>query len=171
MDRRYRCRWVNFRSATTPSAALDIDEFARVWGIDFRNHPRGGVTGVVPEVPASGREVFLLQRKSDPVGKALGRTTGWTHRIALARRGVQMVNGVRYRKIDDQGLHADVHDEPRLFDVDTVIVCAGQLPSRTLFDDLRDANVKSTIVGGAFKALELDAKRAINQASRLAALV
>lgn len=158
-----------FISHAGPSAALDVQEFAREWGIDFENHPRGGVSGVVPMVPASGREVFLLQRKTDPVGKTLGRTTGWTHRITLLRRGVQMFNGVRYLKIDDHGLHTEVFNEPRLFEVDTVIVCAGQLPNRSLFDELTHAGVKATLVGGAFEALELDAKRAIEQSSRLAA--
>jgi 2,4-dienoyl-CoA reductase (NADPH2) len=82
--------------------------FAREWGIDFANHPRGGVTGVQPQVASSGRSVTLLQRKTDPVGKTLGRTTGWTHRATLARRGVRMVNGVEYLKVDDAGLHTRV---------------------------------------------------------------
>ena len=88
-----------------PSAALDIDTFAREWGIDFANHPRGGVTGVEPVVDRADRTVYLLQRKTTPVGIGLGKTTGWTHRITLARRGVKMINGVEYRKIDDAGLH------------------------------------------------------------------
>ena len=154
-----------------PSGATDIDVFAREWGIDFANHPRGGVTGVVPQVASSGREVSLLQRKTEPVGKTLGRTTGWTHRATLARRGVRMVNGVEYLKVDDAGLHVRVHGEPQLLEVDTVIVCAGQLPLRTLYDELVAAGVKATLVGGALEAAELDAKRAIDQASRLAAVV
>ncbi len=154
-----------------PSAATDIDVFAREWGIDFAKHPRGGVTGVVPQVASSGRSVVLLQRKTDPVGKTLGRTTGWTHRMTLARRGVRMVNGVEYVKVDDAGLHVRVHGEPQLLEVDTVIVCAGQLPLRELYDALQAAGVKASLVGGAFEASELDAKRAIDQASRLAAVV
>ena len=152
------------------SAALDVDVFAREWGIDFVNHPRGGVTGVTPHVESSGREVTLLQRKTDAVGKTLGRTTGWTHRMTLLKRGVQMINGVEYLKIDDEGLHTLVGGQPRLFEVDTVIVCAGQLPLRELFDDLQEAGVKANLVGGAFEATELDAKRAIDQASKLAAV-
>ncbi len=151
------------------SASLDIDVFAREWGIDFVNHPRGGVTGVQPQVAAADRTVYLMQRKTDPVGKNLGRTTGWTHRITLNRRGVQMINGVEYLKIDDAGLHTLVHGEPKLFEVDTVIVCAGQTPLRTLHDELQALGVKSSLVGGAYEAAELDAKRAIDQASRLAA--
>ena len=152
------------------SAALDVDVFAREWGIDFVNHPRGGVTGVTPHVESSGREVTLLQRKTDAVGKTLGRTTGWTHRMTLLKRGVQMINGVEYLKIDDEGLHTLVGGQPHLFEVDTVIVCAGQLPLRELFDDLEEAGVKANLVGGALEATELDAKRAIDQASKLAAV-
>ena len=154
-----------------PSGATDIDTFAREWGIDFKNHPRGGVTGVKPEVATSGREITLMQRKTDSVGKYLGRTTGWTHRLALQRRGVQMVGGVDYLKIDDAGLHTLVNGEPRLFAVDTVIVCAGQTSLRQLYDDLQGKGVKATLVGGAYEAAELDAKRAIDQASRLAAVI
>ena len=153
------------------SAALDIDVFAKEWGIDFVNHPRGGVTGVQPLVAAADRTVYLMQRKTDPVGKTLGRTTGWTHRATLSRRGVHMINGVEYLKIDDAGLHTRVNGEPKLFEVDTVIVCAGQTPQRTLYDDLLAAGVKASLVGGAYEAVELDAKRAIDQASRMAAAV
>ncbi|MGA0602697.1 FAD-dependent oxidoreductase [Caulobacter sp. KR2-114] len=153
------------------SAALDIDVFAAEWGIDFKNHPRGGVTGVTPAVARADREVTLLQRKTDAVGKGLGRTTGWTHRLTLQRRGVRMINGVEYVKIDDDGLHTLIGGQPQLFEVDTVIVCAGQLPLRTLYDQLTAAGVPATLAGGAFEAAELDAKRAIDQASRLAAVV
>jgi len=153
----------------TPGS-LDVDVFAREWGIDFRNHPRGGVTGVTPQVAAADRTVYLMQRKTDPVGRGLGRTTGWTHRLTLTRRGVQMVNGVEYLKIDDAGLHTRVHGEPKLFEVDTVIVCAGQLPLRALHDELKSRGVAARLVGGAYEAVELDAKRAIDQASRMAAV-
>ena len=153
------------------SAALDIDVFAREWGIDFKNHPRGGVTGVEPHVETSGREVTLMQRKTDALGRNLGRTTGWTHRLSLQRRGVKMVGGVDYLKIDDAGLHTTVNGEPKLFDVDTIIVCAGQTSMRKLYDDLQARGVKAAIVGGAYEAAELDAKRAIDQACRLAAVV
>jgi 2,4-dienoyl-CoA reductase (NADPH2) len=152
-----------------PSGAMDIDVFAREWGIDFKNHPRGGVTGVVSQVATSGREVTLMQRKADSLGKSLGKTTGWTHRATLQRRGVRMVGAVEYLEIDDAGLHARVGGEDRLFEVDTIIVCAGQEPLRTLYDSLVADGVKASLVGGAFEALELDAKRAIDQATRLAA--
>jgi 2,4-dienoyl-CoA reductase (NADPH2) len=151
------------------SASMDIDVFAKEWGIDFVNHPRGGVTGVTPEVARSDREVTLMQRKADSVGKSLGKTTGWTHRLTLQRRGVKMLNGVEYLRIDDAGLHARVADQPVLFEVDTVIVCAGQLPKRDLYDQLVEAGLNATLIGGAYEATELDAKQAINQASELAA--
>ncbi|TNE39542.1 MAG: NADPH-dependent 2,4-dienoyl-CoA reductase [Alphaproteobacteria bacterium] len=153
------------------SASLDIGIFAKEWGIDFEHHPRGGVTGIEPEVAWADREVTLLQRKTTPVGRGLGRTTGWTHRIALARRGVRMVNGVEYLKIDDDGLHLMVGDEYQVMDVDTVIICAGQTPLRDLYDDLIAKGQSAELVGGAFEAMELDAKRAINQACHLAAAV
>ncbi|PZP92983.1 MAG: NADPH-dependent 2,4-dienoyl-CoA reductase [Variovorax paradoxus] len=156
-------------SQAGPSAALDVAVFAREWGIDFENHPRGGVTGVVPKVEKSERQVTLLQRKADALGKSLGRTTGWTHRMSLSRRGVQMMGGVEYVCIDDAGLHTRVNGEPRLFEADSVVVCAGQTPLRTVYDALRARGVRAHLVGGAFDAVELDAKRAIDQASRLAA--
>jgi len=151
------------------SAALDVNVFAKEWGIDFVNHPRGGVTGVEPMVASAHREVTLLQRKTTAVGKTLGRTTGWTHRITLQRRGVRMIGGVDYVRIDDEGLHTLIDGKPVLFDADTVIVCAGQLPSRRLYDDLAAAGINATLIGGAYEAVELDAKRAINQACELAA--
>ena len=151
------------------SASLDIDVFAREWGIDFENHPRGGVTGIVPQVARADRDVVLMQRKGSGPGKSLGKTTGWTHRLTLQRRGVKMMGGVDYLKIDDSGLHALVNGEPVLFDVDTVIVCAGQIPARGLYDELVSAGLNATLIGGAYEAAELDAKRAINQATELAA--
>lgn len=154
-----------------PSAALDRQVFAREWGIDFDNHPRGGVTGVIPVVEKADREVYLLQRKASPVGRGLGKTTGWTHRLSLARRDVKMINGVQYLKIDDDGLHIAIDGKPQLLPVDTVIVCAGQLPLRTLYDELQDSGLQLSLVGGACEAAELDAKRAISQASYLAAAV
>jgi len=153
------------------SAALDIDKFAKEWGIDFKNHPRGGVTGVEPEVEASPREVWLLQRKSTGVGRGLGRTTGWTHRLTLNRKGVKMVPSVTYQRIDDDGLHCLIDGKPATLEVDTIILCTGQEPLRELYDDLAGSSARVSLIGGAFEAAELDAKRAINQAAYLAAEV
>ena len=153
------------------SAAMDKEVFAREWGVDFKNHPRGGVTGVVPHIVVAERQVYLLQRKSTPVGRGLGKTTGWTHRMSLAKRGVQMINGVEYHRIDDQGLHISIDGQPQVLEVDTVIVCAGQTPARGLFDELAGSGIATSLIGGAFEAAELDAKAAIKQASYLAAAV
>jgi 2,4-dienoyl-CoA reductase (NADPH2) len=153
------------------SAALDINVFAKEWGIDFENHPRGGVTGVEPVVASNGREVFLLQRKASAVGKGLGKTTGWAHRITLQRRGVKMLAGVDYLAIDDAGLHIRVDGDPRLLEVDTVIICAGQEPERALYDALLATGQSVHLIGGAYEASELDAKRAIKQATELAVAV
>ncbi|WP_353217682.1 NADPH-dependent 2,4-dienoyl-CoA reductase, partial [Sandarakinorhabdus sp.] len=119
-----------------PSAAMDIPTFCREWGVDFAAHPRGGVTGITPQVEHSGRDVVILQRRDGSPGRSLGKTTGWTHRLSLQRRGVKLMGGVTYLKIDDDGLHTLVNGEPRLFAVDTVIICAGQEPDRRLYDAL-----------------------------------
>jgi 2,4-dienoyl-CoA reductase (NADPH2) len=153
------------------SAALDKDVFAKEWGIDFENHPRGGVTGVQPEINKADRQVYLLQRKSTPVGRGLGKTTGWTHRISLAQRGVKMINGLEYQKIDDKGLHVTNNGIPDIIEVDTVVVCAGQLSNRSLYDEVVALGADASLIGGAFEAAELDAKAAINQACYLAAEV
>ncbi|MBV1878021.1 MAG: NADPH-dependent 2,4-dienoyl-CoA reductase [Pseudomonadales bacterium] len=159
------------------SPAMDVNVFAREWGIDFVNHPRGGVTGVEPQVNKSNREIVLLQRKASPVGMGLGKSTGWTHRIALRQRGVQMINNVEYQKIDAHGLHLLVADQPQTLVVDHIVVCAGQESLRTLYDGMRhEMQAKSALkkkkihlIGGAYEAAEIDAKLAIDQASRLAA--
>jgi 2,4-dienoyl-CoA reductase (NADPH2) len=154
-----------------PSGALDIDVFAKEWGVDFKNHPRGGVTGIEPEVASADREIFLMQRKDTAVGKGLGKTTGWTHRLTLARRGVKMLNGIDYRKIDDLGLHITRDGQPDILEVDTVVICAGQEPLRTLYDTLEANHASVELVGGAYEAAELDAKAAIKQACELAAAI
>lgn len=154
---------------THPS--LSIDKFAETWGIDFDNHPRGGVTGVEPVLEQSARKVYLMQRKEGHVGKTLGRTTGWTHRIELTRKGVEMISGVSYEKIDDQGLHVLLNNQPKLFEVDSVIICAGQEPLRVVYDALVEEGKTPHLIGGADVASELDAKRAIQQATELAAAI
>ena len=151
------------------SGAVDREVFAREWGVDFENHPRGGVTGVEPIVAKTDREIWLLQRKETRVGRGLGRTTGWTHRIALARRGVKMVNSVEYLKIDDEGLQIRRENQVETLPVDTIIICAGQEPERSLYDSLESSNSSIELIGGAYEAAELDAKTAIKQASYSAA--
>lgn len=156
-------------SHSGPSGAVDPNIFAREWGIDFDKHPRGGVTGVEPVVAKTDREIWLLQRKETPVGRGLGRTTGWAHRLALSRRGVHMLNAVEYLKIDDAGLHIKREKKVEILPVDTVIICAGQISERRLYDRLVEKGVSVELIGGAFKAAELDAKAAIQQASYSAA--
>ncbi|MDK8464904.1 NADPH-dependent 2,4-dienoyl-CoA reductase [Marinobacter sp. SS13-12] len=157
------------------SAALDPEHFMREWGVDLSVEHRGGIQGMEPEVPEPAREVYLLQRKTSKVGKNLGKTTGWIHRTSLKNRQVQMVPGVSYRKIDDMGLHITVtpkgaeQGEDRVLPVDTIVICAGQEPLRELQGGLEAAGVQVHLIGGADVAAELDAKRAIDQGSRLAA--
>ncbi|MDF1645236.1 MAG: NADPH-dependent 2,4-dienoyl-CoA reductase [Pseudomonadales bacterium] len=151
------------------NTALNKLAFFKEWGIDPTLRSRSGIEGVEESFEPSPREITLLQRKTSKVGAGLGKTTGWTHRAALIKKGVNMLNGVTYRKIDDAGLHITVGDEERLLEVDNVIICAGQEPLRTLLAPLEAANIPVTLMGGADLAVELDAKRAINQGSRLAA--
>ena len=147
-----------------PSASQDIETFMKEWGIDMSFQARGGVEGMVPQISPAAREVFLLQRKSKKVGAGLGKTTGWIHRTNLAKRGVQMMAGVTYEKIDDAGLHITQAGTARLLQVDSIVLCAGQEPERSLAADLPQAH----LIGGADVAAELDARRAIDQGTRLA---
>ncbi|ANF27630.1 NADPH-dependent 2,4-dienoyl-CoA reductase [Stutzerimonas stutzeri] len=154
------------------STSLDREAFWREWGIDLALEARGGVAGVQPEPHAPARQVYLLQRKKSKVGNGLGKTTGWIHRTGLKNKHVQMISAVDYLGVDDKGLHIRVADgEPQVLAVDTVIVCAGQDPLRELQAELEAAGRKVHLIGGADVAAELDAKRAINQGSRLAAEV
>ena len=141
---------------------VDNDEsvaaFRREWGIDG-----------APDDDAPRHEVTMLQRSDGPMGRSLGKTTGWIHRATLKRKGVRQVSGVAYRRIDDAGLHITVNDEDQLIEADTVIVCAGQEPLAELFAPLGEAGIETHLIGGALKAGELDAKRAIEEGMRLAA--
>ena len=153
------------------ATSLDRDAFWEEWGIDGALSARGGVAGIKPHPHAPARQVFLLQRKTSKVGDGLGKTTGWIHRTGLKNKQVQMLNSVEYLKIDDAGLHIRIgaEGEEKLLPVDNVVICAGQDPLRELFDGLQAAGQSVHLIGGADVAAELDAKRAINQGSRLAA--
>jgi len=148
---------------------LEIDTFLEMWGIDPKYRMRGGLTDEGLQIQPSKRQVFLLQRSPGKVGERLGKTTGWILRLTLNRRGVQMTPGVTYRRIDDQGLHITVNDEDRLLEVDNVVICAGQKPSRDLYNSLTQSKIPVHLIGGAERATGLDAKRAIDQGVRLAA--
>jgi 2,4-dienoyl-CoA reductase (NADPH2) len=145
----------------------DVAGFYAQWGIDPSYAARGGL--VAPGAEAPARRVHLIQRKNTPIGAGLGRTTGWIHRAVLAQRGVTMVRGATYERVDDAGLHLMVGGEPMLLEVDTVVVCTGQEPQRELYEGLLAAGVHVTLVGGADVAAELDAERAIRQATEVAA--
>lgn len=147
-----------------PSASQDIPTFMKEWGIDMTFTARGGVEGMVAEFSPPAREVYLLQRSSKKVGAGLGKTTGWIHRTNLTKRGVHMMSGVSYDKIDDAGLHITVGGKAQILPVDNVIICAGQDPERSLAAYLPRAH----LIGGADMAAELDARRAIDQGTRLA---
>jgi 2,4-dienoyl-CoA reductase (NADPH2) len=144
-----------------------IDAYRKEWGIDPNyTETRGGLTA--PQMPAAPREVWLLQRKTTKVGDGLAKTTGWARRLLLQKRGVHLQGGVEYLKIDDAGLHIAIDGKPQVLAVDTIVICAGQEPRRELVAGIKAAGIEYTLVGGADVATELDAKRAIWQATEFA---
>ncbi|MCB1638043.1 MAG: FAD-dependent oxidoreductase, partial [Thiothrix sp.] len=142
--------------------------FLQQWGVSTNPAARGGLDSHPSSPAPAKRTVWLLQRKTSKVGEGLGKTTGWIHRADLKMRRVQMLSGCEYRRIDDQGLHLQVDGEPRLLPVDHVVICAGQEPNRQLAEQL---GKPYHLIGGADVAMELDAKRAIDQGTRLAATI
>lgn len=152
------------------SPAVDLAEWTREWGVTHDESAPGALTE--PVVAPSPHQVYLLQRKSTPIGAGLGKTSGWVHRAALKKKGVQQISGVNYERIDDEGLHisfGEKRERPRTIAVDNVVVCAGQESVRDLEAGLTAAGVPVHVIGGADVAAELDAKRAIEQGTRLAA--
>ncbi|SDD15654.1 NADPH-dependent 2,4-dienoyl-CoA reductase [Streptomyces prasinopilosus] len=145
----------------------DPETYFRQWGVDMEHRTPGGLTA--PERPAPPRTVHLLQRKTTKVGAGLGKTTGWIHRTELKHRGVTMVPGVRYDRIDDAGLHLTVDGESTVLEVDTIVLCTGQEPRRDLYEELVAAGRSVHLIGGADVAAELDAKRAVKQGTEVAA--
>ena len=144
----------------------------RTWGVTDPETARGGLAPEGPRPEAPQREVILLQRKPERPGKRLGKTTGWIHRAALKMKSVEMRAGVNYERITDEGLwisKGEAREAPELLEVDTVVLCAGQLSERSLADALEARGVSVHVIGGADVAAELDAKRAIDQGTRLAA--
>jgi 2,4-dienoyl-CoA reductase (NADPH2) len=154
-------------SGTSPS--VDAPKFYAEWGIDTGYAHAGGIKPAHAEI--SPRKVHLLQRKESKVGDQLGKTTGWIHRTSLKAKHVVMTPGVQYQKIDDAGLHIRVGDTEQVVAVDNIILCAGQEPQRELYGALQAAGCSVHLIGGADVAAELDAKRAINQGTRLAATI
>lgn len=155
-----------------PSTSLDIAAWMEEWGVTDPASERAGLVkeGGKPTPPA--RDIIMMQRKKGGLGKGLGKTTGWIHRAALKMKKVKMVPSVNYEEISDKGLLVSYGEEranPEWLDVDNIIMCAGQVPENSLIAPLKNAGVTVHVVGGAFEAAELDAKEAINRASRLAA--
>lgn len=152
------------------SPSLNVEDFMHEWGVDLNNEKRGGL--VAPEMPKSNRDITMLQRSETKMGAKLGKTTGWIHRTTLKHKAVKMLTHVSYDRIDDEGLHITIKGkEKKVLDVDNIILCAGQLPENSLVEQLEAKGVKVSKIGGADVAAELDAKRAIDQASRLAAML
>lgn len=146
---------------------MDVAAWCDEWGVDLAVGDRGGLKPPMP--PASPRDIIMLQRKSSKPGKNLGKTSGWVHRASLKQRGVKTLTGCEYLKIDDAGLHIRRNGEEQVLAVDTVVVCAGQESVRELIAPLSQAGACFHVIGGADEAAELDAKRAIDQGTRLAA--
>lgn len=153
------------------STSLDIDAWLKEWGIDKNMEARGGIAGMQPEIHPSPREIFMLKRSKGKFGGNLGKTTGWIHRASLKKKNVQFINEVQYTKIDDKGLHYFQNEEQKVLEVDHVVICAGQIPHKELLAPLEAAGKRVHVIGGADIAVELDAKRAIDQGSRLAAVL
>lgn len=156
-----------YLSHSGESASLNPEKFFAEWGVDTHFGPHSGLRA--PQVEASPRKIFLLQRKRSKVGEGLGVSTGWIHRAALKSRGVETIAGATYRRIDDEGLHISIDGKDRLLSVESVVICAGQLSETSLAGGLQRMNGRVHLIGGADVAAELDAKRAINQGVRLAA--
>lgn len=148
--------------------SLDKEAFFREWGVDT-DYKEPGALILQKQPPHNPREIFLLQRKTTKHGKNLGKTTGWIHRASLKDKGVKMIGGVQYNKVDDRGLHITVDEKEQCLEVDNVILCAGQTSKTELYEQLKKSSSKPChLIGGAFKAEEIDAKRAIKQGVTLA---
>ena len=150
-----------------PSPTLDVARWTREWGVDMQLEARGGLAPAKPEAP--DRQVWLLQRSEGRPGARLNKTTGWVHRATLKAKRVTMLGGVTYERFDDEGLHITIDGQRQVLPADNVVICAGQEPNRALADALIAAGIKTHVIGGADVAAELDAKRAIDQGTRLAA--
>lgn len=154
------------------SITTDLPAWMKEWGVTDPAEHRAGLAPEGPQPAAPARDVTLLQRKAQAHGKGLGKTTGWIHRATLKMKNVNFVGGVNYERIDDDGLHVSFGEEradPTVIEADTIVLCSGQLSERSLADTLIERGVTPHVIGGADLAAELDAKRAINQGTRLAA--
>ncbi|WP_024548790.1 NADPH-dependent 2,4-dienoyl-CoA reductase [Siccibacter turicensis] len=157
-----------YLSQSGASTSQNISEFCAEWGIDQSLTQPGGLRPEGAQLAKSPRQIVMLQRKASKPGEGLGKTTGWIHRATLLARGVKMVPGVSYQRIDDEGLHVSIGGETQVIAVDNIVLCAGQEPRRDLADALMIAGKAVHLIGGCDVALELDARRAIEQGTRLA---
>lgn len=154
------------------SLTTDKEAWLKNWGVDKSYQESGALNAAkLFEKVDSEREITLLQRKATKVGKGLGKTSGWVHRASLAKHGVNMIPGVTYKSISDDGLLIEVNGKEQMLDVDNVIICAGQEPNRDLQSALEAGGINVHLIGGANVAAELDAKRAIRQAAELAMVI
>ncbi|MBG7611120.1 NADPH-dependent 2,4-dienoyl-CoA reductase [Polaribacter sp. BAL334] len=158
-----------YLSHTGESTSQNIDAWLQEWGIDKTLQSRAGIEGMKPSFEKSPREIFMFKRSKGKFGENLGKTTGWIHRANLKKKNVQFIGEVDYQKIDDIGLHYAQNQENKVLEVDNIIICAGQIPLKEMYQPLVDLGKKVHVIGGADVASELDAKRAINQGARLAA--
>ncbi|MEO6365294.1 MAG: FAD-dependent oxidoreductase, partial [Luteimonas sp.] len=149
--------------------ALDAKRWMAEWGIDASFESRGGVVPARHE--PSVRQLWLLQRSAGKPGARLGKTTGWIHRATLKAKGVKMIGGIEYLGVDDRGLRIRVAGAEEILAVDHVVICAGQESRRDLLSHLQEEGRSVHVIGGADRAVELDAKRAIAQGSRLASIL
>ncbi|MGB0960453.1 MAG: FAD-dependent oxidoreductase [Halocynthiibacter sp.] len=156
---------------TGESPSENIELWMEEWGVTDPAESRSGLDPDGPQPTPPARDVTLLQRKNEKPGRRLGKTTGWIHRATLDMKGVTMKAGANYERICDQGLHVsygEAHENPEILNVDTIVMCAGQISERSLADALDAKGVSNHVIGGADVAAELDAKRAINQGVQLA---
>ena len=149
------------------SPSLNTEKYMAEWGVDMLYTNPGALTQAKPA--PSPREIFLMKRSPGKHGKNLGKTTGWIHRSSLAMKQVNMLSSVTYQKVDDQGIHILVGEESRILEVDNIVICAGQEPLREMYEEITSTGKAVHLIGGANEAAELDAQRAIKEASYLAA--
>lgn len=152
------------------NGALPLTEWLEEWGIGDPADHRSGLVKTAPKSLPMKREIWLMQRKDEKVGKRLGKTTGWIHRAALKKRGVNFLAGVTYEEISPRGIRISQWGDPentRWIEVDTVILCSGQTSLQALVAPLSASGMTPHVIGGALKAGELDAKFAIDQGTRL----
>jgi 2,4-dienoyl-CoA reductase (NADPH2) len=161
-----------FLAEAGESPTVNPEEWRKEWGVADPEAHRGGLAPEGPRPEAPARQVTLLQRKAEKLGRRLGKTTGWIHRATLQMKGVEMIGGVNYEAIDEAGLHISfgaTRERPQVIEADTIVLCAGQESLRALVEPVQATGKTVHIIGGADVAAELDAKRAIDQGVRLAA--